>query len=271
MPELPEVETTRRGLDAHLRGQTVRAVEVRDRRLRWPVDEAMARELPGQRIVSVDRRAKYLLLRAKDGTLIVHLGMSGSLQVVRPPHPLHRHDHIVWDFANGLSVRYRDHRRFGAALWTRENPLAHPLLRSLGPEPLGNAFHGGVLYERSRGRRAPVKAFVMDARVVVGVGNIYASEALYRAGIHPLRPAGRISRVRYELLAESLRNVLRESIDRGGTTLRDFVGSDGAPGYFVEHLDVYGRSSEPCRRCGTALKHRKIAQRSTVYCPSCQR
>ena len=271
MPALPEVETTRRGLDARLLGQTVRAVKVRNPHLRWRVEDAMSRELPGQRIVSVDRRAKYLLLRTDAGTLILHLGMSGSLQVVPPSRPFHRHDHIVWDFSNDLSVRFRDHRRFGAAIWTRDDPFAHKLLSALGPEPLSNAFAGGVLYERSRGRRATVKAFLMDGRVVAGIGNIYANEALFRAGIHPARAAGRIARGRYDRLADHIRTVLRESIDRGGTTLRDFVGSDGDPGHFIAHLDVYGRMGQPCRRCGEVLKLRVIAQRSTVYCRRCQR
>jgi len=271
MPELPEVETTRRGLEARLIGETVLGVQVREPRLRWRVDEAMARELSGQRIVSIDRRGKYLLMRAEAGTLILHLGMSGNLQIASVSYPLHRHDHIIWNFRNALSVRFRDHRRFGAAVWVREDPFEHALLRELGPEPLGNCFHGGVLFQRSRNRRVPVKSFLMDGRIVAGVGNIYSNEALYRAGIHPSRAAGRIARKRYDLLVEQLRAVLRESIDRGGTSFRDFVGSDGERGSFVQHLDVYGRGGQPCRQCLTKLKNRVVGQRSSVYCPRCQR
>jgi formamidopyrimidine-DNA glycosylase len=275
MPELPEVETAARGLRERLVGRTITGVDVRDHRLRWPVDAELGQILADQRVITVWRRAKYLLVGCENGSLIIHLGMSGSLQVVTPPTQLHRHDHVVWAFADPgkptLSLRLRDHRRFGAVLWTTDDPLLHPLLRKLGPEPLGNQFGGDTLYDKARGKRISVKAFLMDARVVAGIGNIYATEALYRARIHPSRPAGRIALKRFDTLAAKVRDVLQESIGRGGTTLRDFTGSDGSPGYFVQDLAVYGRAGLPCRQCGMALKGRVIAQRSTVFCGSCQR
>ena len=270
MPELPEVETTCRGLSSHILGRAVKRVEVRNPNLRWPVSPEMAAELPGRCVLSLERRAKYLIIRLQGGALILHLGMSGSIQVLPGDAAVHRHDHVLWHFGNDLSVRFRDHRRFGAVFWTTTDPLEHPLLKDLGPEPLSNSFDGTHLFVRSRGRRVTVKAFIMDARTVAGIGNIYAAESLHRAGIHPARAAGRISRVRYDTLVAHLQDVLRASIDRGGTTLRDYVSSDGGRGHFVDHLDVYGRAEQPCRRCGATLRSRVIAQRSTVYCPNCQ-
>jgi formamidopyrimidine-DNA glycosylase len=271
VPELPEVETTRRGITPHLVGRTIEQVIVRERRLRWPVPRALDRGLTGARVTAVERRAKYLLVRTKRGTAIVHLGMSGSLRVLPADFPPFAHDHLDLLLDDGQLLRFTDPRRFGCWLWTREDPLRHALLAGLGPEPLDGAFNGQMLYERSRGRRGAVKSFIMDGHIVVGVGNIYASESLYRAGIHPARPAGRISRQRYDALATAIRAVLTYAISEGGTTLRDYTQSDGNPGYFALKLDVYDRAGEACRRCAGPVRSRVIGQRSSYYCPACQR
>jgi len=270
MPELPEVETTRRGVSPHVVGKKVIELIVREPRLRWPVPEDLGEKLVGQRILSVDRRAKYLLFNTRAGTLLVHLGMSGSLRVVGDSGELKKHDHIDIVLAGGGRLRYCDPRRFGSFLWC-EPGREHPLLAHLGPEPLSPDFHGGLLYGKSRGRKGPVKNFIMDGKVVVGVGNIYANEALFRAGIRPDRPAGRISAVRYELLAKQIKQVLTTAINQGGTTLRDFVGGDGQPGYFAQELLVYGREGQPCTRCKAPLRQLRLGQRTSVYCVACQR
>lgn len=271
MPELPEVETTRRGIAPFLEGRRVRTVAVREPRLRWPVPAALARDLPGQPILSVFRRAKFLLLESPIGHLILHLGMSGSLRVVSNNVPPEKHDHLDVVMEDGRCLRLRDPRRFGAALWTTGAPLEHPLLKDIGPEPLGSAFSPQWLHRLSRGRRVAVKSFLMNGHVVAGVGNIYASEALFIAGIHPSRPAGRISLERYGLLVDAVREVLDDAITAGGTTLRDFVDTDGNPGYFARKLRVYGRQDDPCENCGAPIRGRVIGQRSTFYCPRCQR
>lgn len=270
MPELPEVETTRRGIAPYLEGQRVERVIVRERRLRWPIPEDLDVRLSGQRIVSVERRAKYLLLGAEAGTLISHLGMSGSLRLVESGTPASRHEHVDIELASGMSLRYTDPRRFGAMLWSLA-PLEHELLRNLGPEPLTDAFAGQRLFELSRGRSMAVKPFIMDNAVVVGVGNIYASEALFASGIDPRKPAGSISKARYLRLAEEIKRILAIAIERGGTTLRDFVGGDGQPGYFQQELFVYGRGGEFCKVCGSTLREIRLGQRASVYCPRCQR
>ncbi|MEB4924857.1 bifunctional DNA-formamidopyrimidine glycosylase/DNA-(apurinic or apyrimidinic site) lyase [Pseudomonas aeruginosa] len=270
MPELPEVETTRRGIAPYLEGQRVERVIVRERRLRWPIPEDLDVRLSGQRIVSVERRAKYLLLGAEAGTLISHLGMSGSLRLVESGTPASRHEHVDIELASGMALRYTDPRRFGAMLWSLA-PLEHELLRNLGSEPLTDAFAGQRLFELSRGRSMAVKPFIMDNAVVVGVGNIYASEALFAAGIDPRKPAGSISKARYLRLAEEIKRILAIAIERGGTTLRDFVGGDGQPGYFQQELFVYGRGGEFCKVCGSTLREIRLGQRASVYCPRCQR
>ncbi|MCF7200948.1 bifunctional DNA-formamidopyrimidine glycosylase/DNA-(apurinic or apyrimidinic site) lyase [Pseudomonas oligotrophica] len=270
MPELPEVETTRRGIEPHLLGQTIERVLVRDRRLRWPIPEDLDIRLSGQRIEAVERRAKYLLIRVQSGTLIAHLGMSGSLRLVPAELPAAKHEHVDILLGSGQALRYTDPRRFGALLWS-ELPLAHPLLASLGPEPLDEDFDGRRLYELARGRSMAVKPFIMDNAVVVGVGNIYASEALFAAGIDPRRPAGAISRARYERLAAEIKRILAMAIERGGTTLRDFVGGDGKPGYFQQELYVYGRGGEFCKQCGATLREVRLGQRASVFCGHCQR
>ncbi|NIR28541.1 MAG: bifunctional DNA-formamidopyrimidine glycosylase/DNA-(apurinic or apyrimidinic site) lyase [Gammaproteobacteria bacterium] len=271
MPELPEIETIRRGVAPVLVDQRVEHVAVYQRRLRWTVPPGLGRAMVGASIRDVLRRGKYLLLRTTRGTLILHLGMSGSLRVVDPGVTPDKHEHLDLVLANGRCLRLRDPRRFGAVLWTTEDPLAHPLLAHLGPEPLDPGFDGAWLHQRARGRRAPVKAFLMDARVVAGIGNIYATEALFLAGIHPGRAAGRIARARYDALAAAVRGVLQDAIRQGGTTLRDFVRSDGAPGYFSLRLRAYGKQGDACERCGHGLLTRVIAQRSSVYCARCQR
>lgn len=270
MPELPEVETTRRGILPHLQGQRIAGVVVRQPRLRWPVPPGLSRHLTGQVIGEVQRRAKYLLLPIGQGTLIWHLGMSGSLRVLPPATPLLTHDHIDLQLASGSVLRFNDPRRFGCVLWTTDDPSGHKLLKSLGPEPLTEDFDVDYLAARARGRSVAIKQFIMDAKVVVGVGNIYASEALFRAGIRPTRAAGRIRRVELEQLVIAIRTVLGEAIAVGGTTLRDYVSPDGTPGYFRQQLFVYERAGEACRRCGTAVRQRVQGQRSTYFCPTCQ-
>ncbi len=270
MPELPEVETTRRGVEPYTRGQVIERLEVREPRLRWPVPDDLPGRLAARTVEAVERRGKYLLFRLADGTLLVHLGMSGSLRVARPGDPLKPHDHIDLWLSAGHCLRFNDPRRFGCFLWFGPGEV-HPLLAQLGPEPLSPAFDGDLLYARSRGRRGPVKQLVMDGKVVVGVGNIYANEALFMAGIDPRRSAGRISRARYGRLADEIKRVLTFAINHGGTTLRDFVGGDGRPGYFARELFVYGRAGEPCKRCGATLRESRQGQRTTVYCVTCQR
>mgnify|MGYP000010563429 FL=1 len=271
MPELPEVETTRRGLEPHLVGAHILQLVIRQHQLRWPVPKRLASCLHNTCITAVRRRAKYLLVTTESGTLIIHLGMSGSLRMVDAAAVPGPHDHVDLVISTGKRLRYTDPRRFGAWLWTRAAPDRHALLRHLGPEPLGDAFDGCYLFRQSRGRRLAVKAMLMDSRIVAGVGNIYANEALFRAGIHPGRRAGRISVQRYETLAQAVREVLTDAIQQGGTTLRNFVGGEGKPGYFRQQLQVYARSGQPCRTCATPIRAMRTGQRSTFYCPKCQR
>ncbi len=271
MPELPEVETTRRELAPRLVGRRVSRVLIREPRLRWPIPPELAECLEGRLITGLERRAKYLLANTGNGAALIHLGMAGSLRIVANGEPPGRHDHVDWRIENGQCLRYRDPRRFGSMLWCEDPAAGHPLLSRLGPEPFSDAFHGEWLYQRSRGRRVAVKSFLMDGRIVAGVGNIYANEALFEAAIHPGRPAGRISRGRYERLAAALRGVLARSIGAGGTSFRDYVRTDGEPGRYQARLTVYDRAGEECIRCGTTLRGCVIGQRSTVWCPCCQR
>jgi formamidopyrimidine-DNA glycosylase len=270
MPELPEVETTGRGIAPWVEGQRVTSVLVRHAGLRWPVPPTLARELQEQVIGHVTRRGKYLLLQTPAGHLLVHLGMSGSLRIVEPNATVKKHDHVDIALANGKVLRYHDPRRFGCILWLTGDPLQHPLLAELGPEPLSEAFDADHLFKLSRKRTAPVKQFIMDSHMVVGVGNIYANEALFLAGILPTRKAGSISKARYAKLVAAIKQVLAFAIKSGGTTLRDFVGGDGKPGYFQQQLHVYGRGGEPCTRCEARLIEIRQAQRTTVYCARCQ-
>lgn len=270
MPELPEVETTRKGIAPRLLGHSVESVFVRDRRLRWPVPAGLEKRLTGQCITGVDRRGKYLMIRTSGGTAIVHLGMSGCLRIVRNDVEPKKHDHFDIRVDSGDILRFNDPRRFGCLLWTADDPASHPLLSSLGPEPLGDEFSGASLHAVSRGRRTAIKPHLMNSGIVVGVGNIYANESLFRAGIHPRRAAGRIALTRMERLVEEIKAVLTESIRMGGTTLKDFYGSDGRPGYFRHDLRVYGREGKPCIVCATPIRQTVIGQRSTFYCTNCQ-
>ena len=271
MPELPEVETTRRGLAPHLVNQRIRTAVVRNRALRLPVPRGLAQRVAGATIRNIDRRGKYLLIDCGTGTLIVHLGMSGRLWLVAANAPPGVHDHFDLVLENGYAVRLRDPRRFGLILWQERDPLQHALLAGIGPEPLSSAFNGAWLYETTRNRSAAIKVVLMDSHVVAGVGNIYASEALFRAGINPKLPARRIGRARYDTLAEKIRETLEAAIQAGGSTLRDYVGGDGRAGYFQnEHL-VYARAGQRCLTCGTAVRELRQGQRATFYCPRCQR
>ncbi|MDJ0926184.1 MAG: bifunctional DNA-formamidopyrimidine glycosylase/DNA-(apurinic or apyrimidinic site) lyase [Gammaproteobacteria bacterium] len=270
MPELPEVEITRRGIEPVLRGQRIKQLAVRSRKLRWPIPRGLEQRLHGATVAAVDRRAKYLLLRTDQGTALIHLGMTGGLRLVADRKAPNKHDHYDIVLENGSIVRFNDTRRFGSLLWAGDRPERHRLLRDLGPEPLGPGFTGDYLRRVSRGRRVAIKQLLMNAHIVVGVGNIYASEALFRAGINPKRAAGRISLPRMERLTDTVREVLRDSLRSGGTTLRDFYGGDGRPGYFVRELRVYDRADLPCLVCSEPIRHIVQGQRSTYYCKGCQ-
>ena len=269
MPELPEVETSRRGIEPHIIDTRVARVIVRNRSLRWPISKTVDRQLVGETIRSVTRRAKYLLINTDSGSAILHLGMSGSVFIVDRDTPAGVHDHVDIEFDSGKTMRFRDPRRFGSLHWSK-TPLQHKLLKSLGPEPLSDDFDASYLWQKSRGRRVSIKQFIMNAQVVVGVGNIYASEALFLACINPRRAAGRISLQRYERLVVTIKNVLASAIKAGGTTLRDFYGGDGEAGYFKQQLEAYGREGEPCRRCDAPITAIVQGQRSTFYCKYCQ-
>ena len=271
MPELPEVETICRGIAPHIMGQTINQVLVRQPSLRWMISDTLAEDLMGLTIVSVTRRGKYLLLATDQGTLLVHLGMSGSLRIVTTAQEVGKHDHVDIIFTNGIVLRYNDPRRFGAVLWTREAVSEHKLLKELGPEPLSEACNGELLFQRSRKRKVPIKSFIMDSHIVVGVGNIYANEALFMAGLLPTRHAGTITLDDYQRLVECIRVVLRHAIEQGGTTLRDFVNESGKAGYFQQQLQVYGRAGLPCVSCEQPLQETRLANRTTVFCCVCQK
>ncbi|MDG2090178.1 MAG: bifunctional DNA-formamidopyrimidine glycosylase/DNA-(apurinic or apyrimidinic site) lyase [Gammaproteobacteria bacterium] len=271
MPELPEVETTCRGIQAHIEGKTVVDVIIRQPKLRWPVSPELKNLLPGQRIRKVSRRGKYILLESDAGYALIHLGMSGSLRIVKTAEALKKHDHVDIVLKNGDILRYHDPRRFGCMLWAGSEPYKHVLLEKLGPEPLTDDFNAEHLFALSRKRSSAIKTFIMDSHNVVGVGNIYANEALFSAGIRPKRQAGKVSKSAYIKLVAAIKAILAEAIEQGGTTLRDFVGGDGKPGYFKQSLSVYGRGGEACINCKTLLKEIRLGQRSTVYCPVCQK
>lgn len=270
MPELPEVEITRRGLLPDLSGRRIDTVVVRHAQLRYPLPAALNRLLAGQMLGGIDRRGKYLLFRFDRGTLIVHLGMSGSLRLVSATDPPGRHDHLDLIFGT-TTLRLRDPRRFGAVLWMRRGDNEHPLIASLGIEPLSAAFTGGWLHGATRQRATAIKLFLMDSHAVVGVGNIYASESLFRAGVDPRTPAGKLSRQRCDRIAHAVKATLEAALAAGGSTLRDFMHSDGSAGWFQQQHYVYGREGEPCRTCGTKVHVLRMGQRSTFYCPRCQR
>lgn len=267
MPELPEVETTLRGIAPYVEGQKIIDMTVRQPSLRWPVTDDIQDIVSGQTVRQLTRRAKYILLQLDRGSILIHLGMSGSLRIVEPSADWRKHDHIEMQLANHQALRLHDPRRFGCWLWS---DAEHTQLKHLGPEPLSDQFDGDCLYGASRNRKMAVKPFIMTNSVVVGVGNIYATEALFRSGIRPDRAACNVSKKRYAVLAKNIKEVLAAAIDQGGTTLRDFVNSDGQPGYFQQTLDVYGRGGEACKQCGTTLKELRLGQRSSVFCPICQ-
>lgn len=271
MPELPEVETTRRGITPHVRGETIQNIVIRERRLRWPVPATLNRTLSGQAIHEISRRGKYLLFTTDAGTLILHLGMSGSLRVIDNGIAPEKHDHVDIVLANNTLIRFRDPRRFGAILFTRTDPSQHKLLSHLGPEPLERELNADYLFALSRKRRVAIKSFIMDSRIVVGVGNIYANEALFLSGIHPRRAAGKLNKDQYRKLAKAVKHVLRAAIKAGGTSLRDFTQSDGKPGYFRQSLHVYGKTAQACPTCSKPITHAVIGQRSTYYCTRCQK
>jgi len=270
MPELPEVETTRRGIEPHVEGRTITALTVRQPKLRWPVPEQLSEWIVGARISSVTRRGKYLLINLPAGSVMIHLGMSGSLYMVSSDQPAAYHDHVDLVLDSGMALRLTDPRRFGSVLWQPAGQQ-HLLLEALGPEPLSSDFTADYLQQRCDGRKQAIKQFIMNSQVVVGVGNIYANEALFSAGIHPKRAAGNISAARLNRRGVEIKTVRARAIEQGGTKLKDFVGGDGKPGYFKQQLNVYGRGGELCHHCKSTLKEIRLGQRSTVYCPECQR
>lgn len=271
MPELPEVETTLRGISPYIQAQKINKIIVRHHGLRWPIPENLPVVLKQQTIQSLERRAKYILLHTQKGTLILHLGMSGSLRILTQPSPPQKHDHLDIIFANNAILRLTDPRRFGACLWTEEDPNNHLLLKNLGPDPLSNHFNGKYLWIEAQKRKVPIKSFIMNSATVVGVGNIYAAEALFASHIHPNTPAGKVSLQQFTLLASHIKKILRQAIKKGGTTLKDFVNSEGKPGYFSFHLKVYGRAGLPCVTCKTPLEQIRLGQRGTVFCKKCQK
>lgn len=274
MPELPEVETTKRGISPHILNHRVSSITVRQRSLRWPVPENIAQQLTEKLVTAIERRAKYLLLyfeHDQQQALLIHLGMSGSLRIAKPGDAILKHDHVDICFENGLILRYSDPRRFGCILWLDTAPLEHKLLNHLGPEPLSDEFCADYLWQKSRGKSVAVKQFVMDQKIVTGIGNIYATEALFTAGIHPNKAAGKVAKTKYKLFVDEAKHILARSITQGGTTLRDFVGGDGKPGYFAQQLLVYGRKGEPCPNCATTLQEIRLSNRSSVFCRRCQK
>lgn len=271
MPELPEVETTRRGVDPHVVGRKIVALAVHEPRLRWRVADSLPAEVAGQRVKQTGRRAKYLLFELESGTLLLHLGMSGSLRVLPAETPRLTHDHFDLLLDSGQTLRFNDPRRFGSLHYTTGKLDEHPLLKRLAPEPLEDRFNTDYLWRITRKRKVSIKQLLMNSSLVVGVGNIYASEALFRARIRPKRQARSLKRPEVAKLARAVRAVLNMAIKVGGTTLRDYVGADGNPGYFKQQLYVYERAGKPCRVCGTPIKQIAQGQRSTYYCPSCQK
>jgi formamidopyrimidine-DNA glycosylase len=271
MPELPEVVVTLRGVLPHIEGKRVTDVIVRNGKLRWPVPEGLSVLLKSKRLLSGRQRAKYMLFQFDHGHLMIHLGMSGNLRIIDISVPPEKHDHVDVVFDDRIALRFTDPRRFGSVLWLDDEPAQHRLLQNLGPEPFEDCINGRYLYDLSRSKTTSVKQFLMDNQVVVGVGNIYANESLFLSGIRPKKAAGRVSKKSYELLASNIKTVLGRAIEQGGTTLKDFVGNEGKPGYFKQELYVYGRGGQPCLNCKEVLKEVRLGQRSTVYCPSCQK
>ncbi len=271
MPELPEVETTCQGLIPHVVNQKISHIKVRQRQLRWPVSSRLAQQAQAQTISQLYRRAKYLIFDVGNHHMIIHLGMSGSLRIARADEEVRKHDHIEWQLSNNKVLRFHDPRRFGSVHWTKLPPNEHKLLKKLGPEPLESDFNADYLYECSRNRTVAIKNLIMNAHIVVGVGNIYASESLFLAGIHPNKAANKISYLRYQRLVSAIKEVLSHAIQAGGTTLRDFINGNGNPGYFKQQLRVYERADEPCTICNSTIESMVIGQRNTYYCRKCQK
>lgn len=271
MPELPEVETSRRGIEPHLLNKTIKNVTIRQHKLRWPIPKNLPALAEGKKIRAVCRRAKYLYLKLDNGCIIIHLGMSGSLRICTDKTPPEKHDHVDIRVNSNTVLRLRDPRKFGCVLWTADDINEHKLIKSLGPEPLDDVFTAQYLYQKSSKRTCSIKSFIMNSHMVVGVGNIYASESLFKAGISPKRKAGSVSLIRFEKLVAAIKVTLRESIEQGGTTLKDFTGGDGQPGYFAQKLLVYGRTNDDCTNCGKPIKQFTQQARSTFYCSSCQK
>lgn len=270
MPELPEVETTCKGISPYVIGNTITALIVRQAQLRWSVPVDLAKTVCGLQIDSVTRRGKYCLLNTLSGTIILHLGMSGNLRIASATEKPGKHDHVDIIFKNNVALRFNDQRKFGAVLWAEGDAATHPLLKDLGTEPLTTDFNGEYLFFRATKRKMPIKTFIMDGHIVVGVGNIYASESLFMAGIMPTRAAGSIALSEYQKLASAIKTVLQQAIDQGGTTLRDFVNAEGKPGYFSQSLAVYGRAGLSCYQCQHLIQQIKIGQRASYFCPVCQ-
>lgn len=271
MPELPEVETTKRGIESHVVGKKIAQVIIRESRFRWPISRGFKQKVDGHIIRSIARRAKYILFELDHGYFMIHLGMSGSLRIVESKTILKKHDHVDFQLPTGKCLRFNDPRRFGSVLWLGKHPMKHALLNKLGPEPFAKEFSAEYLFLRARKRKVAIKNFIMDNHIVVGAGNIYANEALFISGIRPTRPAGKATKTECERLVAAIIAVLKASIEMGGTTLKDFVGGDGKPGYFQQTLRVYDREQQPCKKCGTLIKALRIGQRSTYYCPNCQK
>ena len=271
MPELPEVETSRLGILPHIEGKCFKQVVIRQSQLRWPVPNALTTLLPGLQLQSVTRRGKYLLFATSAGSVLLHLGMSGNLRITRSDQIAGKHDHVDFIFSDDTLLRFNDQRKFGAVLWTSEAVENHPLLLKLGPEPLSDAFTADYLQGKAANRRVAVKAWLMDSHIVVGVGNIYANESLFLAGIHPARSAATLSQIECVHLVEAVKSVLQQAIQQGGTTLRDFTNAQGKPGYFQQSLNVYARDGEACKLCGQTLQLLKIGQRSSFFCSNCQK
>lgn len=275
MPELPEVETTLRGIQPKTEGQHIQKLIVRNPKLRWPVEAHLTETLPGKKLSKISRRAKYLLLtltddKGRESHLILHLGMSGNLRVLPQNTPHQKHDHIDVLFDNGFMLRYHDPRRFGAFLWTDEPIMAHPLLTHLAPEPLSEEFNTDQLFQHMKGKTSAIKAIIMNNRYAVGVGNIYANESLFLSGIHPQTPANKLTRAQTDSLVSNIKQVLAKAIEQGGTTLKDFLTPDGKPGYFKQELNVYGRQGEACPVCATPIVRITQNQRASYFCPQCQ-
>lgn len=270
MPELPEVETTRRGIEPHIINQAVDKIIIRAPKLRWPIPKSIAKDLPGQKVQSIERRAKYLLINFANGTLIMHLGMSGRIQTLTNVTAPQKHDHVDIYFSNGRCLRYTDPRRFGAILWTTETATDHKLLRDLGPEPFAKEFSAKYMQQLAHNKTVAIKKFIMDSKIVVGVGNIYASEALFAAKLHPLRSVKTITQAEWQDLVKHIQRILKLAIKQGGTTLKDFLDTSGKPGYFSQKLQAYGRAKEKCLRCNDLIESQMIAQRNTFFCNSCQ-